>query len=56
MEGYLSVLEVSRRASMSTKFIRQHLSEIPHHRVSKGGKIWIKWSDFVAWIEKYRIG
>ena len=55
MEPYLSLTEISYRASMSTKFIRQHLSEIVHHRVSEKGKIWIRWSDFVAWMETLRV-
>jgi hypothetical protein len=55
MEGYLSLNEISRRASMSTRFIRQHLSEIPHFRLSDKAKIWIRWTDFAAWMGRYRI-
>ena len=55
MEPYLSLTEISYRASMSTKFIRQHLSEIVHHRVSEKGKIWIRWSEFMAWMDTHRI-
>ncbi len=30
MQGLLSLNDVAARASMSTRFIRKHLSEIPH--------------------------
>ena len=43
MQGWLTLNEVASRASMSTRFIRKHLSEIPHYRSSARGKIWIDW-------------
>jgi hypothetical protein len=51
MQGLLSLNEVAVRASMSTRFIRKHLSEIPHYRASARGKIWIEWSDFRSWLK-----
>ena len=41
MQGLLSLNDVASKASMSTRFIRKHLSEIPHYRASARGKIWI---------------
>jgi hypothetical protein len=55
MEGYLSLNEVARRANMSVRHIRKHLSEIPHYRFSKRGKIWIDWNEFQAWMQKRRV-
>jgi hypothetical protein len=54
-QGLLSLNEVASRASMSTRFIRKHLSEIPHCRASARGKIWIDWSDFMSWVRKLRV-
>ena len=55
MQGWLTLNEVASRASMSNRFIRKHLSEIPHYRSSARGKIWIDWIDFQSWMRKLRI-
>ena len=55
MPGLLSLNEVARRASMSTRFIRRHLSEIPHYRASARGKIWIDWTEFRSWVRRLRV-
>ena len=55
MQGLLSLNDVASRASMSTRFIRKHLSKIPHYRASARGKIWIDWSDFMSWMRKLRV-
>ena len=55
MEGYMSLNEVARRADMSVKQIRKHLSEIPHYRFSKRGKIWVDWKEFQTWMQKRRV-
>jgi hypothetical protein len=55
MQGWLTLNEVASRASMSTRFIRKHLSEIPHYRSSARGKIWIDWIDFQSWMRKLRV-
>ena len=55
MPGLLSLNEVARRASMSMRFIRKHLSEIPHYRASARGKIWIDWTEFRSWIGRLRV-
>jgi len=55
MPGLLSLSEVAPQASMSTRFIRKHLAEIPHYRASVRGKIWIDWTDFRSWIGKLRV-
>ena len=55
MQGLLSLNDVATRASMSTRFIRKHLSEIPHYRASARGKIWIDWIDFQSWVRKLRV-
>jgi len=52
MQGWLTLNEVASRASMSTRFIRKHLSEIPHYRSSARGKIWI---DFQSWMRRLRV-
>jgi hypothetical protein len=51
----LSLSEIAQRASMSTRFIRMHLSEIPHYRASARGKIWIDWIEFKSWVRRLRI-
>jgi hypothetical protein len=53
--GLLSLSKVARRASMSKRFIRRHLSEIPHYRASAPGKIWIDWIEFRSWVDRLRI-
>lgn len=55
MQGLLSLNDVATRASMSTRFIRKHLSEIPHYRASARGKIWIDWIDFQSWVRRLRV-
>ena len=55
MQGLLSLNDVASRASMSTRLIRKHLSEIPHYRASARGKIWIDWIDFQSWVRKLRV-
>jgi len=55
MQGWLTLNEVASRASMSTRFIRKHLSKIPHYRASARGKIWIDWIDFQSWMRKLRV-
>jgi len=54
MQGLLSLNEVARRASMSTRFIRGRLREIPHYRASARGKIWIDWVEFRSWVRGLR--
>ena len=55
MQGLMSLSEVAFRASMSARFIRKHLSEIPHYRASARGKIWIDWNDFLSWVQRLRV-
>jgi hypothetical protein len=55
MQGLMSLSEVAFRASMSTRFLGKHLSEIPHYRASARGKIWIEWNDFQSWIGSLRV-
>jgi hypothetical protein len=55
MQGLMTLNDVALRASMSTRFIRKHLREIPHYRASIRGKIWIDWSDFQSWVHRLRV-
>jgi hypothetical protein len=55
MQGLMSLSEVAFRANMSTRFIRKHLSEIPHYRATARGKIWIDWNDFRSWVQRLRV-
>jgi antibiotic biosynthesis monooxygenase (ABM) superfamily enzyme len=52
-----SVREVAQRSSMSEKIIRSYIRNdaLPHWRNSKSRKIWLRWADFVAWMERRRI-
>jgi hypothetical protein len=54
---FISIREASRRSSMSEKTIRNFIryDALPHWRNSKAGKIWLRWTDFVAWMERRRI-
>ena len=54
-QGLMSLNDVALRASMSTRFIRKHLSEISHYRASLRGKIWIDWNDFQSWLRRLRV-
>jgi hypothetical protein len=54
-QGLMTLNDVALRSSMSTRFIRKHLREIPHYRASARGKIWIDWSDFQSWISSMRV-
>ena len=55
MQGPMSLNDVALRTSMSTRFIRKHLPEIPHYRASARGKIWIDWNDFRSWVRRLRV-
>jgi hypothetical protein len=52
MGEFISVRDVARRSSMSEKIIREIIRNdaLPHYRRSTSGKIFIRWSDFEAWI------
>ena len=54
---FISVREVARRSSMSEKTIRNFIRNdaLPHWRNSKAGKIWLRWAEFVGWMERRRI-
>jgi hypothetical protein len=54
-QGLMSLNDVALQASMSTRFIRKHLPEIPHYRASGRGKIWIDWNDFQSWLRRLRV-
>ena len=56
-EGYITIREVARRSSMSEKSIRNFIRNdaLPHYRNSKSGKIWLRWIEFVEWMERRRI-
>ena len=56
-EGYITVREVARRSSMSEKSIRNFIRNdaLPHYRNSKSGKIWLRWIEFVEWMERRRL-
>jgi hypothetical protein len=56
-EGYITIREVVRRSSMSEKSIRNFIrsNALPHYRNSKSGKIWLRWIEFVEWMERRRI-
>jgi len=54
-QGLMSLNDVALRASMSTRFIRKYLPEIPHYRASARGKIWIDWNDFRSWVRRLRV-
>ena len=56
-DGFVSIREVARRSSMSEKTIRNMIRDdaLPHHRRSKSGKIYLRWTDFAAWMERRRI-
>lgn len=42
---------------MSEKIIRNFIRNdaLPHYRNSKSGKIWLRWKEFVDWMERRRI-
>ncbi len=56
-EGYITVREVARRSSMSEKSIRNFIRNdaLPHYRNSRSGKIWLRWIEFIDWMEHRRI-
>jgi predicted DNA-binding transcriptional regulator AlpA len=56
-EGYITVREVARRSSMSEKSVRNFIRNdaLPHYRNSGSGKIWLRWIEFVEWMERRRI-
>jgi hypothetical protein len=56
-EGFITIREVARRSSMSEKSIRNFIRNdaLPHYRNSKSGKIWLRWKEFVEWMERRRI-
>jgi hypothetical protein len=56
-DGYITIREVARRSSMSEKSIRNFIRNdaLRHYRNSKSGKIWLRWKEFVEWMERRRI-
>lgn len=42
---------------MSEKIIRSFIRNgaLPHYRNSGSGKIWLRWREFVEWMERRRI-
>ena len=56
-DDYITVRDVARRSSMSEKSIRNFIRNdaLPHYRNSKSGKIWLRWVEFVEWMERRRI-
>jgi len=56
-DGYITVREVARRSSMSEKSFRNFIRNdaLPHYRNSSSGKIWLRWIEFVEWMERRRI-
>jgi predicted DNA-binding transcriptional regulator AlpA len=56
-KGYITIREVARRSSMSEKSIRNFIRNdaLPHYRNSRSGKIWLRWTEFVEWMERRRI-
>jgi predicted DNA-binding transcriptional regulator AlpA len=56
-DEYIPVSEVARRTSMSAKTIRNFIRNdaLPHYRNGRNGKILIRWTDYVAWMERRRI-
>ena len=56
-DGFICIREVARRSSMSEKSIRNFIRNdaLPHYRNSRSGKIWLRWSEFVEWMERRRI-
>ena len=42
---------------MSEKSIRNFIKNdaLPHYRNSRSGKIWLRWTEFVEWMERRRI-
>lgn len=55
-EEFIDVREATRRCSLSDKSIRKIISDdvLPHYRNGKAGKILLRWSDFVACMERRR--
>ena len=57
MSEFISVRDAARRCSMSEKSIRNFIRNgaLPHYRLSRCGKIWLRWIEFAAWMERRRI-
>ena len=53
-EEFIDVREVSRRCSLSDKSIRKIIRDdaLPHFRNGRAGKVLLRWSDFVACMER----
>ncbi len=56
-DGFITVREVARRSSISEKSIRNFIRNdaLPHYRNSGCGKIWLRWVEFVQWMERRRV-
>ena len=57
MSEFIDIREVAQRSSMSEKIIRSFIRNdaLPHWRNRKTGEIWLRWTDFIAWMERRRI-
>ncbi len=54
---FLSLSALAKATSLSAKTLRGHLSDpihpLPYYR--PGGKIIVRWSDFLSWIQRYKV-
>lgn len=55
-DGYLDLKTLSERSCMSVRSLRNDLKdpECPLPCFHKRGKIYVRWSEFLAWMEKFR--
>ncbi len=54
-DRYMSLKQISRRASICERTLRRYLPEIPHSRAGARGKIRIRWRDFVRWMQSRQV-
>ena len=54
---FLSLRALARAGNLSVKTLRGYLTDsthpLPHYR--PGGKVIIRWSDFLRWLEHYKV-
>jgi hypothetical protein len=55
---FLSLRELAKVGGLSVRTLRGCLADpvapLPHYRVH-GGKIIVRWSEYLTWIERYRV-
>jgi hypothetical protein len=56
---FMDLRTLAKVSGMGVRTLRKHLSEplhpLPHFRLEVGGKILVRWGEFIRWMEHFRV-